>query len=307
MKIFNYRAVQVFIASLLIFFGVSSAYAFTCQADGKSINTSGSLSVRVTLPSTVQAGISQALSINLGSSIQCKNDDTKDYTDPIRIGSDSNFIGDLNGLYGSITYYDVAYPFPLTSATYWQKTSWGNYQPWNAILYLSTTGSASGNVIKQGDTFAQMVLEKENTKTGGVSQTITWNLIANNTVTVPAGGCSVSAKSVTVQLPDYPGSQQVPLTVSCTSSESLSYYLTGTTTDTASTIFTNTASASPAQGVGVQLSNSSGILATNKTISLGTVGTSGTDLGLTATYARTSGQVTAGNVQSIIGLTFVYQ
>ncbi|WP_228131505.1 hypothetical protein, partial [Klebsiella pneumoniae] len=28
---------------------------------------------------------------------------------------------------------------------------------------------------------------------------------------------------------------------------------------------------------------------------------------LTATYARTTGQVTAGNVQSIIGITFVYQ
>ncbi|STW04827.1 fimbrial protein FimH [Klebsiella grimontii] len=40
---------------------------------------------------------------------------------------------------------------------------------------------------------------------------------------------------------------------------------------------------------------------------MGTVGTSAVNLGLTATYARTSGQVTAGNVQSIIGVTFVYQ
>ncbi|SQA97216.1 Uncharacterised protein [Cedecea neteri] len=43
------------------------------------------------------------------------------------------------------------------------------------------------------------------------------------------------------------------------------------------------------------------------TVSLGTVGSTPVDLGLTATYARTTGQVTAGNVQSIIGVTFVYQ
>ncbi|HFR1153832.1 TPA: hypothetical protein ACHURF_003721, partial [Shigella flexneri] len=39
----------------------------------------------------------------------------------------------------------------------------------------------------------------------------------------------------------------------------------------------------------------------------GSVGTSAVSLGLTANYARTGGQVTAGNVQSIIGVTFVYQ
>ncbi|HEJ7646094.1 TPA: fimbrial protein, partial [Klebsiella oxytoca] len=34
--------------------------------------------------------------------------------------------------------------------------------------------------------------------------------------------------------------------------------------------------------------------------------TSSVSLGLTANYARTSGQVTAGGVQSIIGVNFVY-
>ena len=49
------------------------------------------------------------------------------------------------------------------------------------------------------------------------------------------------------------------------------------------------------------------VVPANSNVSLGTVGTSPVNLGLTATYARTSGQVTAGNVQSIIGVTFVYQ
>lgn len=45
----------------------------------------------------------------------------------------------------------------------------------------------------------------------------------------------------------------------------------------------------------------------NSTVSLGTVSTSAMGLGLTANYVRTQGLVTAGNVQSIIGGTFVYQ
>lgn len=306
MKSLNCLVVKVLSVCFLVLFGVSTAYAFTCQADGASINGNGTLSVHVTLPSTVQAGISQALSINLGSSIQCKNDAVNSYTDPVRIGTSSQFLGSLKNLTGSLTYYNVAYPFPLTSPTAWKPTSWGSFAAWDTVLYLSTTGTATGNVIKAGDTFASLVLEK-GTSTGSVSQKITWNIIANNTVTVPAGGCTVSSKSVTVQLPNYPGTAQVPLTVSCSSSQSLSYYLTGTTTNTAATTFTNTSSTSAAQGVGVQISNSSGVLATNKTISLGKVGTSGTDLGLSASYARTNGQVVAGNVKSVIGLTFVYE
>ncbi|HBV5669615.1 TPA: fimbrial protein [Klebsiella pneumoniae] len=69
----------------------------------------------------------------------------------------------------------------------------------------------------------------------------------------------------------------------------------------------NSDSASPAQGIGVQLTRNGSAVPANSTVSLGTVGTSPVNLGLTATYARTTGQVTAGNVQSIIGITFVYQ
>ncbi|MDZ7126229.1 fimbrial protein, partial [Escherichia coli] len=61
------------------------------------------------------------------------------------------------------------------------------------------------------------------------------------------------------------------------------------------------------QGVGVQLTRNGTIIPANYTVSLGAVGTSAVSLGLTANYARTGGQVTAGNVQSIIGVTFVYQ
>lgn len=152
-----------------------------------------------------------------------------------------------------------------------------------------------------------MRMYKIATFNGGYPTNFIWNIYANNNVIIPTGGCDVSARNVTVTLPDYPGTVAVPLLVHCSQKQQLGYYLSGTTENTENTIFTNTSSSNPATGVGVQLSNRSGVIATNKNISLGTVGTSPTSLGLTASYARTTGQVVAGNVQSIIGVTFVYE
>ena len=115
-----------------------------------------------------------------------------------------------------------------------------------------------------------------------------WNIYANNDVVVPTGGCDVSARDVTVTLPDYPGSMAVPLTVHCAQSQQLGYYLSGTTADSANAIFTNTASASPAQDRRSADAQRQRRRA-NSTVSLGTVGTSPVNLGLTATYARTTG------------------
>ncbi len=294
------------IITLIIFILLYSvnAQAFTCQASGKTINGSGTVNVNVTLNPSLEPN--QNMVVNLGDSIQCKNDAPAQYKDPIRIGASSVYNGVLNNFTGSLSYFGVTYPFPTTTATAWVPHSWGTYQPWQAVLYLTATGAAGGVVIQQGTLFATLRLEKSQTETT-VQQTIIWNLYAANTVTVPTGGCDVSSRSVTVALPDYPGTASVPLTVHCASTKALSYYLTGTTSNSAATTFANTSSSSAATGVGVQLSNSSGVLPTNQTVSLGNVGTTPVSLGLTASYARTSGQVVAGNVQSVVGVTFVYQ
>lgn len=163
---------------------------------------------------------------------------------------------------------------------------------------------ASGITVNAGQMLARLTMEKVDSVP---YQVITWNIYANNTVVVPTGGCDVSSRNVTVTLPDYPGSATVPLNVHCAQNQNLSYFLTGPTTDNANTTFSNTASASPASGIGVQLSNASGVIATNHNISLGSVGVSPIELGMTASYARTGGQVVAGNVQSLIGVTFIYQ
>ncbi|WP_082061126.1 fimbrial protein [Pseudomonas sp. MRSN 12121] len=282
----------------------SSGWAFTCQALGKTISGSGTLSVYVNLQPAISPG--QNLVVDLSQSIQCKNDRPSVYRDPIRVGSGSAYEGVLASFSGTLSYHGVNQPFPLRSPTSWVDTPWGTFQGWRTVLYLTPVSSASGVVIQTGQLFASLALQKQGPG-GSVSQTIIWNLYANNSVVVPTGGCDVSARNVTVTLPDYPGSAAVPVTVHCAKSQKLAYYLSGTTTDAANTIFTNSASASAAQGVGVQIFRNGGVLAVNNTVSLGSVDTSPVNLGLSASYARTSGQVTAGNVQSIIGVTFLYE
>lgn len=282
------------------------AQAFTCQAGGNQLSGSGTVDVVVTL--TPQLQPNENLVVNLGESIECKNDAPSQYRDAVRVGEASTFSGALANFTGSLSYYGQNYNFPIATgnSTHWEDHSWGTYQPWSVILYLKAIGAAGGVVINQAERFASLTLQKRDESTGGISQTIVWNLIAANSVTVPTGGCDVSSRNVNVLLPDYPGNSPVDLTVHCAQAHNLNYYLTGQTVDTDNSIFANVASSSPAQGVGVRLRNSSGILATNQQISMGSVGTNAISLGLTAEYGLTGPQLTAGNVQSVIGVTFVY-
>lgn len=114
--------------------------------------------------------------------------------------------------------------------------------------------------------------------------------------------------SVTVNLPDFPGSAEIPLGVYCSSEQKLSFYLSGATTDSARQVFANTApDATKASGVGVSLMRNGKTLATGENVSLGTVNKSKVPLGLSATYGQTGNKVAAGAVQSVIGVTFIYE
>ncbi|HAJ3271448.1 TPA: fimbrial protein [Escherichia coli] len=86
------------------------------------------------------------------------------------------------------------------------------------------------------------------------------------------------------------------------------FYLSGATTDSARQVFANTApDATKASGVGVSLIRNGKILATGENVSLGTVNKSKVPLGLSATYGQTGNKVAAGAVQSVIGVTFIYE
>lgn len=298
------KIIALFTALLLMGWSLDVA-AFTCKvADTGQTMTSGAANVYVNL--TPSIGVGQNLVVDLSSSIICKNDSSGgSIIDYINLTSGSAFGGALEAFTGSIYWAGNTYPLPMNSNSSVCIITHTDYRGLPLRMYLTATGAAGGVVINSGELIARLNMHK--VASDGNPRDFTWNIYANNNVVVPTGGCDVSARDVTVTLPDYPGSMAVPVTVHCAQNQNLAYYLTGTTADSANSIFRNTASASPAQGIGVQLTRNGTAVPANSNVSLGTVGTSPVNLGLTATYARTSGQVTAGNVQSIIGVTFVYQ
>ncbi|CCG86519.1 fimbrial protein [Erwinia piriflorinigrans] len=290
--------------SLMMFSTGANAFACKTAAGAEIPIGGGSENVYVDLVPSV--GIGQNLVVDLSTQIACRNDYPNTHTDYVSLLKGSAYGGALENFKGSINYSGSSYPFPTDSETknitYKSKTE----TPWPTKLYLTAIGSAADGVaIKAGTLVA--ILNMHQTNNYGESNSYIWNIYALNSVVVPTGGCDVSARNVTVTLPDYPATAEVPLTVHCGENLKLSYYLTGATADTANTVFSNTSSSNPAEGIGVQLSNRNGIIASNKNVSLGTVGTNPVSLGLTASYARTTGQVVAGNVQSLIGVTFVYE
>lgn len=175
-------------------------------------------------------------------------------------------------------------------------------------LYITPVGAAGGVVIKSGEVIARIHMYKIATLGSGNPRNFTWNIISNNSVVMPTGGCTVDSRNVTVNLPDFPGSAEIPLGVYCSSEQKLSFYLSGATTDSARQVFANTApDATKASGVGVSLMRNGKTLATGENVSLGTVNKSKVPLGLSATYGQTGNKVAAGAVQSVIGVTFIYE
>ena len=272
-----------------------NAWSFACKtAAGVTIPIGGgSANVYVNLAPAVSVG--QNLVVDLSTQIFCHNDFPETMTDYVTLQRGSAYGGVLSSFSGTVRYNGTSYPFPTTSETARMTYNSIVDRPWPTVLYLTPVSSAGGVAISAGSLIAVLILRQTNNKDNDDFQFV-WNIYANNDVVVPTGGCDVSARDVTVTLPEYPASAAIPLTVYCAQNQ-----------NAANSIFTNTASASPALGVGVQLTRNGSVVPANTTVSLGNVGTSAVSLGLTANYARTSGQVTAGNVQSIIGVTFVYE
>jgi minor fimbrial subunit len=297
--------ITLFTTLLLLGWSVSS-WAFTCKnAGGSDIGIGGGAAyVDVTLSPMISAG--QNLVVNLSQQIFCYNDRPDIITDYVSLSTGSAFSGVLQNFSGTVRYNGTSYPFPLRAATSEIIYNSSTPKPWPVMLYLTPVSTAAGVVIEANSVIAALTLHLRNS--WGRTDDYVWYIRARNRVVMPTGGCDVSARNVSVTLPTYPGSAAIPLTVRCGQNQQLAYYLSGTTADTGNTIFTNTAaSAQAAQGLGIQLLRNGNAIATSQTVPLGTVGTAPVSLGLSATYKRTSGQVTAGNVQSIIGVTFVYQ
>lgn len=304
---------SLFVLLCVIFYS-KETYAFKCSDAANNVLDSkpgvGQANLYVNLIPQIQPG--QNLVVDIASSILCENTVPARRDDYVTLMAGSTYDGALRNFKGSVEYYGQSYTFPLQNPTAERKFANAGQEPWQVRLYLTPVSVASGVVIKRGEKIATLVLfqrgaDKGTANDNEATATFTWNIIANHDVTILTGGCTIAADNVTVNLPDYPGTANVPVKINCAKNQNLKFFLSGTTADTARTIFVNQASASPAQGVGVQLKRNNVIIPTNSDVSLGTVATANVDLGLVATYARTTGQVTAGNVQSIIDLTFEYE
>ncbi|EIK6536996.1 fimbrial protein, partial [Escherichia coli] len=229
-------------------------------------------------------------------------------TDHINLVQGSAFAGSLQSYKGSLYWNNVTYPFPLTTNTNVLDIGDKTPMPLPLKLYITPVGAAGGVVINAGEVIARIHMYKIATLGSGNPRNFTWNIISNNSVVMPTGGCTVDSRNVTVSLPDFPGSAEIPLGVYCSSEQKLSFYLSGATTDSARQVFANTApDATKASGVGVSLMRNGKILATGENVSLGTVNKSKVPLGLSATYGQTGSKVAAGAVQSVIGVTFIYE
>lgn len=278
-----------------------------CIVEYKLPEVSPGTSVYVNLDPVIQPG--QNLVVDLSQHISCWNDYGGWYnTDHINLVQGSAFAGSLQSYKGSLYWNNVTYPFPLTTNTNVLDIGDKTPMPLPLKLYITPVGAAGGVVIKAGEVIARIHMYKIATLGSGNPRNFTWNIISNNNVVMPTGGCTVDSRNVTVDLPDFPGSAEIPLGVYCSSEQKLSFYLSGATTDSSRQVFANTApDATKASGVGVTLMRNGKILATGENVSLGTVNKSKVPLGLSATYGQTGNKVSAGTVQSVIGVTFIYE
>ncbi|MDD9665723.1 MULTISPECIES: fimbrial protein [Klebsiella] len=296
---------------LILFFFITlslsnNAWSFSCKtARGSTVPIGGGSDiVLVTLTPELQQG--QNLVVDLSSQIFCRNDYPADYIDYVTLSSGSAYQGVLTNFSGTVNYNGMSYPFPTTSETSRIVYNSKNYSGWPVKLYLTPTNTAGGVVIKAGTEIATLNLRQKNNKNSD-DFTFQWRIFSINDVTVPTGSCDVSSRNINITLPNYPQSATIPLNIHCTKNQSVGFYLTGNTIDAANSIFKNTASSSPADGVGIKITRDGISLPVNTIVKLGNVTTTPLSLGLQANYERVGGGITAGNVQSIVGVNFVYQ
>ncbi|UAN65862.1 fimbrial protein [Serratia sp. JSRIV006] len=297
-----------------------SSLALACFLDNNRINNIGggggqSFTAELYLNLNPTIGVNENVIIDLSSRLMCENETGSGWTDEFYIKQGSRLVDILGTLKAVMRYNGTPYDLPLNQDT--PKTvlrNRGDSADLNVVLLLSQVNNAGGVIINSGDVIGEIILFASGSNSGANYDfyTVNWKIISNNNVIVPTGGCDVSARDVSVTLPAYDATSNqtfsVPLSVNCPSgNKNLSYFLSGTTADTAGKIFSNTSTSSPASGIGIQmLDQNNNAITVNNAVPLGTVGNTPVNLNLKATYAQTGAQVTAGNVQSVIGVTFTY-
>ncbi len=189
--------------SIKVLFGIylllmaGKVFAFSCNVDGGSSIGAGTTSVYVNLDPVILPG--QNLVVDLSQHISCWNDYGGWYdTDHINLVQGSAFAGSLQSYKGSLYWNNVTYPFPLTTNTNVLDIGDKTPMPLPLKLYITPVGAAGGVVIKSGEVIARIHMYKIATLGSGNPRNFTWNIISNNSVVMPTGGCTVDSRNVTV-------------------------------------------------------------------------------------------------------------
>ncbi len=182
--------------SIKVLFGIylllmaGKVFAFSCNVDGGSSIGAGTTSVYVNLDPVILPG--QNLVVDLSQHISCWNDYGGWYdTDHINLVQGSAFAGSLQSYKGSLYWNNVTYPFPLTTNTNVLDIGDKTPMPLPLKLYITPVGAAGGVVIKSGEVIARIHMYKIATLGSGNPRNFTWNIISNNSVVMPTGGCTI--------------------------------------------------------------------------------------------------------------------
>ncbi len=107
----------------------------------------------------------------------------------------------------------------------------------------------------------------------GNPRNFTWNIISNNSVVMPTGGCTVDSRNVTVNLPDFPRKRRNPPLAYIAQANKSSHFIFRVPPLTVpdKCLLTQHLMQQKASGVGVSLMRNGKILATGENISPGTV------------------------------------
>ncbi|WP_174261233.1 hypothetical protein [Pantoea ananatis] len=264
-----------------------------------------SVSIPVALPDTMEVG--QTVTINPSQLLQCM----------IITSNSIQRVDNLNTAQASLITSLISSLYPSQYMTFRQS----QYINQQVIIYTPYPNqydslyfyTVQPGVINPGDTLFTVAYGSKVrlASTSDSSVNVVIPFVAANRSVIVNRNCDFSSQSASVTLPEYSvagtAATSVPLSLSCTAGSNIygTMNLTGTTTSGDNTVFTSDGSA---QGVGVRFYYNSQPVAANQNLQFGPISGNNipTTLGLSVAYARTSGRLTAGTVQSRVNLNFTY-
>lgn len=315
------KVIALFTTLLLMGWSVN-VLAFSCSVDGATIESTPGTehSARVEIDNQDNETLNNPYGFSVKGHVRCKNDLPDTRVDKVSLYS-AELKGGLSKLHATITYYGYEEDLPVHQEL-GNAQSFTAPQDWDVQFKISPVfpNKPVGDLtfVKAGEEFAILKLHQTGCNIGTgewpncgdpADVILTWHLYFKKNMIVK--GCNIS-KEASVELGKYDmnsgesfPTKDISLTLSCANYVNIAYTLSGTTTEDPS-VFANTADSPRANGIGVQIMADGKTVRNNQKVELGEV-RGEKNLNLSATYARTGGELTVGDVQSIIKLTFQYE